>query len=162
MQQVRCVSVGSDSPFTLPHGGAMSGVININKTMRSHTYQKTILNAVTADGASIAELLKDYQHVLIEVAMVGFTGTVKFVGSLKDTIPDFSAASSASNPRENILVKDYMDGASITGDTGLTGSATTDVRVLEFNSNGLVWFGAIVSSYSAGTLTVKLTGFNDF
>ena len=42
-----------------------------------------------------------------------------------------------------------------------TGAATTSVTMLEANTNGIKWFGAIVSGYAAGTLTVNLKGFSN-
>lgn len=117
---------------------------------------KTIFDARASDGATDAMFVKGEKYLLIEVCMVAFTGTLQFVGSLKETIPAFGSASSITNPYDKIAVKDYQDASTIAGDTGIAGTATTDVRIFEVNANRLTWFGAIVSSWSGGSITVKV------
>lgn len=117
---------------------------------------KTIFDARASDGATDPMFVKGEKYILLEICMVAFTGTIKFVGSLKETIPDFGSARGLTNPYEYIAVKDYQDSATIGGDTGISGTATTDVRIVEVNANRLSWFGAIVSSYSGGSITLKV------
>ena len=121
----------------------------------------TIFNAQSANGASTPKFVKDERHLLVQVDMVGFTGTLKFCGSLQESIPDFSASQSATNSFDRIAVKDYQDASTIAGDTGISGTATTDSRIFEVNSNGLNWFGAVVSSYTAGSINVKFIPYNN-
>lgn len=122
---------------------------------------KTIFNAQNVNGASSPMFVKDERHLLIQVDMVGFTGTLKFAGSLQEEIPDFSASQSASNSFDRIAVKDYQDASTIAGDTGISGTATTDSRIFEVNSNGLNWFGVVASSVSAGSVNVKVIPYNN-
>lgn len=123
---------------------------------------KTLINA-SADGASDPAFIKGDSHIIIELAMTNFTGTLKFVGSVAelDEVPDFGASISADNPYENIAVKDYQNAETITGDTGISGTATTDVRILELNVNGLNWMGAKVSSHSGGSVRARIIGYSN-
>ncbi len=132
--------------------------------MRTVSPQDTIFNEVSADGASNPVFVKDSRHITIEVVMTGFTGTLKFLGALKDTADgiDFGASASLTNPIAYVEVIDTQNTTTpITGNTGITGSNTTGVRFLEVNKNMLTWIGAIISGYSAGTVTVKVSHAND-
>lgn len=117
-----------------------------------------MLNAVAADGASAAILMADFRNVEIEVDMAGFTGTIKFVGSNSDAAPAFGSAASVTNPWDYIKCINQIDGASVNGGTGLSGTATTSTTQLEANTNAFKWVGCIISSYSAGAITVRMKG----
>ena len=122
------------------------------------TQQDILFNAVAVDGASVAKSVKDYATLLIQLNFAGFTGTIKFVGSYQDSMPNFGSASSASNAWEYIKTIDVQDGAGINGAIGIPLTAITSTRMLEANTSRICWFGAIVSGRSAGTVTAKLTG----
>ena len=129
---------------------------------RTHQPPNTILDAIGASGAGNPVNVKDFRHIMIEVVMVGFTGTIKFAGSFKQASPpDISSAKSLTNPWDTVQIKDLQSNTAIDGDTGVTGSATTDVTQYEINSNGFTWVNAILSSVTAGTITVKIIPFND-
>lgn len=128
---------------------------------RTYTDQVYLLNAVAANGASVPQNFASFRNVELEVSMVGFTGTVKVVGSNADTAPAFGSAASATNPWDFIKCINLIDGTSVAGGTGLSGTATTSETQLEANTNGFKWIGVIVSSYSAGSLTVKGKGFSN-
>lgn len=120
-----------------------------------------MLNAVAANGASASANMASFRNVELQVAMTGFTGTVKFAGSNADVAPDFSSAASAANPWDFIKCVNQIDGSSVNGGTGVSGTATTSVTNLETNTNGFKWVAAIVSSYSAGSVTVKGKGISN-
>lgn len=120
--------------------------------------QRTILNAVAVNGASTPIMVQDYETLLLQLNAVGFTGTIKFVGSYQETIPDFGSASSLTNAWEYIKTIDVQDGGGVNGNTGIPYTTSTTTRMLEVNTSRLVWFGAIVSGFSAGTLTAKVLG----
>jgi len=132
--------------------------------MRTVSPQDVILDEASANGASKPVFVKDSRHIVIEVVMTGFTGTLKFLGAQKDTADgiDFSASASLANPIAYIETIDTQNTTTpITGNTGITGSGTTSVLFLEVNKNMLTWIGAIISGYSAGTVTVKVSHAND-
>lgn len=128
---------------------------------RQYTDRIIHLNEVVANGAGTAANMQSFRNVEIEVVMTGFTGTVKFAGSNADSAPAFGSAASLSNPWDFIKTVNQIDGTSVAGGTGLVGSATTSVTQLEANTNGFKWVAAIVSGYSAGSLTVRLKGYSN-
>lgn len=130
--------------------------------MRSHQNPKTIVDAETGNAAGSAARVKDYRHIMVEVATVAFTGTLKFAGSFKQTSsPAFASAQSLANPYDYVQVKDLENNSAIDGDTGIAFSASTDICQYEVNVNALVWINAITSSVTGGSITVKIIPFND-
>lgn len=130
--------------------------------MRSFQDPKTILDGASTSIAGLPVNVKDFRHVMIEVSMVGFTGTIKFAGSFKQASPpDIASAKSPTNPWDYVQIKDLEDNAAIDGDTGIAETTATDIRLFEFNSNALTWVNAILSSVTAGTVTVRIIPFND-
>ena len=130
--------------------------------MRHATNQVILLNAVAANGASAAASgnVEQFTDIAFQVAMVGFTGTIKFVASDADTAPDFGAAATAANPFDYIQVKDMQDNAGVNGNTGVTGTATTTLKNYELNSDGKRWVGAIINGFAAGTITLKMKAYS--
>lgn len=128
--------------------------------MRDYTDQVIMLNAAAANVVGIANMAS-FWHVELQLAQVGFTGTIKFVGSNADAPPDFSAAASAANPWDFIQVVDQKDASAIAGGTGIASTAVTAVRNFEANTNAMKWVGAIISNYSAGSVTLKGKGVSD-
>lgn len=127
----------------------------------SKTRQFIILNAAAATGKGTAQLVADFRHVTLQVAMANFTGTVKFAISDADTMPDFDSAASASNPWSYVQVKDLIDNSSVNGGTGVAGVAATSVANYEVNTNSHRWVCAIVTAFTDGTVTVKGSGATD-
>lgn len=125
---------------------------------RQYTDQIILLNAVAASGVSTPANFASFRDIELQLAQVGFSGTIKFVGSNADAPPDFSSAASAANPWDYVQVVDQIDGSSIAGGTGITSVTITSVRNLEANSNAFKWFGAILSSVTAGSVTLKAKG----
>jgi len=122
----------------------------------------TMLSAKAADGIGANINVTDFRHILLEFGTASSANmTVKFQGSLSDTAPDFSAAQSVSNHWDYIGVYDLQSGNIIAGDTGIALAAADDFRLLMVNTDGLKWVNAIVSSYVAGSVTVKVRCFND-
>lgn len=125
---------------------------------RQYTDQAILLNAAAANGASTPQNFASFRDIELQLAQVGFSGTIKFVGSNADAAPDFSSAASASNPWDYVQVVDQQDGSSVAGGTGVTSVTVTSVRNLEANANAFKWFGAIISGYTAGSITLKAKG----
>jgi hypothetical protein len=87
--------------------------------------------------------------------------TVKLVGSIQKTPPDFARPQSPTNQYEFIQMIDLQDSSEIAGDTGLV-AATADVnRLLEANINGLQWLAVLITAGTAGELTVQARLFGD-
>lgn len=123
---------------------------------------RTILDAAGADGAGTTIGITDFKHAVFAVDSASSANmTIKFQGSVSDTAPAFASAQSATNQWETIEVIDLQSGTPIDGDTGIALSGTDDHRMLEANINGLKWINVIVSSFVAGTMTVKVRTFTN-
>jgi len=129
--------------------------------MRHFSEPFVILSAKATTGTGVSMEVSDWQNILITLSsQTSANFTVKFQGSQSLTSPDFSAAQSATNEWDYIQVKDYQNGASIDGDTGVAFAGTDDVRMFEFNTNGLRWVTATVTARSAGSVNVKMVGYS--
>lgn len=117
--------------------------------------------AVAVDGASAAVNMESFRNVEFQLALVGYSGTVKFAASNADTAPNFAAAATAANPWDFVKCINQIDGSSVAGGTGISGTATTSITQLEMNTNGFKWVAAIMSSSSAGSVTLKAKGYSN-
>jgi hypothetical protein len=129
--------------------------------MRKFSNQFTIFSAKATTGTGVALKATDWQNILITLSSQSSANfTIKFQGSQSETCPDFSAAQSATNEWDYIQVKDYQNNAAIDGDTGVAFAGTDDVRMFEFNTNGLTWVSATITARSAGSVNCKFKGFS--
>lgn len=137
--------------------------------MSSYNSQDTsglidIFESAVADGVGTSIDVSAYERIFLQVGSANDGAgdpanlTVKFVGSMSDSAPDFSASRTVTNNFEYIDAIDLEDGASVDGDTGLAFGAANDIRNFEINLGGLHWINAVISSYVAGKLTVKVFG----
>lgn len=129
---------------------------------RQYSPLATILNAKAATGIGSSIKVDDYKDLIMSFGTASSANlTVKFQGSISDTAPDFSAAQSVSNHWDYIGVIDLQSGSAIAGDTGIALTGTDDFRTLLVNTDGLRWLCAVVTARSAGSVTVKVVGFNN-
>lgn len=112
----------------------------------------------------------DHRHALVTIHSDGGADAamvVKLVGSYGKSVadplgcPDFSAAASATNRFDYMQAIDHQSGLAVAGDTGLTFSSADDHRQFMVNVDGLLWLNAIISSWTAGEVTVSVRLFND-
>lgn len=130
--------------------------------MRVYSGEQYIFNAANATSTGTSYFVPDMQHLLLTLASASSANfTVKFQGSQSDTCPDFSSARSVTNRWEYINVKDYQNNATIDGDTGVAFAGTDDVRMFEYNTNGLKWVCATITARSAGTVTLLLQTYSN-
>jgi len=109
-------------------------------------------------------LSADFQHAVLAFDTDGggdAAMTVKCVGSIQKTPPDFAAPQGPDNQYEFIDMIDLQDGASVDGDTGFVVAAADDNRMFEVNVNGLMWISVIATAGTAGEITVNARLFND-
>ena len=123
--------------------------------------QETILDEVAEAVASQAKNVLGFRHVVMTIIMDNFTGTVKFVGSEANTMPDFSQSASKDNEWSYVKGNNLIDGQTVLGGTGFAATGETSVRNVEISTNLLAFVGAIASGVSGGKLTVKLRASND-
>ena len=125
--------------------------------MRDQNYYQ-IMDAAASNGASREALVLDYRHIVVAVSTAGFTGTLKFAGSIQEAAPNFEATQSATNAFDYVQAQKMEDNSDVAGDTGLELTTDTSVTLYEVNTNALRHFAVVASSVSAGSVTVQLLG----
>ena len=98
------------------------------------------------------------RHNEILLTPAAFTGTVKCQGAFGETPPDFSAASSASNPWFYVNIKDTSDDST---DTEVAFTTASDVRSFAINKDLLDWVNLEVTARSAGSVSGEIISTND-
>ena len=125
---------------------------------RTFEIQHTVLDAVATSTWGKEYRVDDYDHIVFDVSCYNnSTLTVKFGGS--DSVPDdvnFANAQSVTNHWDYIQMINLMDGSSISGDTGFSCAGSADYVRLVVNDDLVTTINAYVSSYTAGTTTVKI------
>jgi hypothetical protein len=87
--------------------------------------------------------------------------TIKCVGSIQKTPPDFAAPQSADNQYDFLEMIDLQDGTPVDGDVGFVVAAADDHRQFEANINGQEWIAVIATAGTAGEVTVNARLFNN-
>ncbi len=102
----------------------------------------------------------DFRHMIVAISSDGggtATATIKCVGSINETVPDFAAARSVANNFEFIQMIDKQDGGTgLAGDTGVVFAGADNYLQYEINVNGLKWLSFLPTAGSAGQFTIKL------
>ena len=129
--------------------------------MRDYKFYQ-VLSAKAATGIGQLINVKDFRHVIVAIGTADSANlTVKCVGSIEETAPDFTAAQAADNMYDFLEMADYQSGSKIAGDTGIAFAGTDDYRLLEINTNGMEWITFRVTARSAGSVTVKVLAFQN-
>jgi len=131
-------------------------------SIRGFTTEQIVLDAKAGTGIGTPVMVDDFKTMTLSFGTAATsTLTVKFQGSISDTMPDFAAAQSVSNHWDYIDVIDLQDGSSIDGDTGIAVAGGTDFRLFEVNGGGLKWLCAVVTARTGGSATVKVKCFEN-
>ena len=86
--------------------------------MKKYTDEVVLFDAKATTGTSLSYSVKEYKHLMLTLSSASSANfTIKFQGSMSDTVPDFSAAQSNTNRWDYIEVVDYQNNATINGDT---------------------------------------------
>lgn len=122
----------------------------------------TILNAVAATSTGATFNATPYRNIIISVSATSSpTATIKVLGSAETGEPAFGSAQTFTNVWDYIEIVDLQNGNTIDGDTGVSFTGSADTRLFEVNTNGLRWVTVNLTSYTAGTTTVKIRGFDN-
>ena len=133
-----------------------------NLGARLNPAERTVMSEVVTSTVGNTMNVADFAFISWTVATDAASGTLKFACSMSDTAPVFSASQSVTNRWDYVDVIDYEDDASIDGDTGLTLANTSDVRQFVMDNVNFRWCTTNLSSWTAGTTTVKLLGTTNF
>jgi len=107
-----------------------------------------------------AVLIKDFRHIVLAFDTDGggdAAFTVKLQGSMAKDMPDFSAAQSPANQWDFVTMIDLEDQSSLDGDLGFVVAIADDNRQFEANINTLNWINCIISGWTEGEITVKIS-----
>lgn len=136
--------------------------------MQKLTKQQTILlsQAATGTGATIA--VQDWDEIILEVATASSANLTLLVqGSTSETAPIFGSAKTSTNVWDYLAYEDCdatsSNAPTVTaGATGFVFSGTDDVRQVRVKMKGLRWLSATVSIRSAGNVTIKAHGIQNY
>lgn len=121
-----------------------------------------VLSAVATTTAGVPLDVTNYRHVVFQLYTSGSaTCTVKFAVSMSNAVPNFNNAASPTNVWTYVQVKDLDTAAAINGDTGIPATGTDIIKTCEVNTNYVKWFCPIVTSISAGSVSMDMDAIND-
>ena len=126
------------------------------------------MSAQGATGAGTPVNVSDYQYISVSLATDGGGDgamTINFQGAISDgatkgQTPAFGSAQSVTNMWDYVESIDREDGTVIDGDTGVAKAGADDYRLFQINIDGLKYFNAELTAWSAGEVTVKGTFFS--
>lgn len=127
---------------------------------RDITYKTILLNGA-ANGVGAAIDCRDWRHATLAIIPNNATLTVKCQGSRNDTPPTFGSAASPTNEWAYISTYSYTTADLVSGATGVVLSASSTPSLYTVNFDGLTFLNFEVSGYSAGSVTIKITLFNN-
>jgi hypothetical protein len=112
-------------------------------------------NTTPATANSKAINVSDFVKVGLNLATASSANlTFKVKGAIGQTAPDFTAASSVSNPWFYVDLAPLDNaGVVVDGDTGLVWSGTDATRGVEINTDTIDYIALVVTARSAGSIT---------
>lgn len=120
------------------------------------------LSAKGETGAGTGYDVSQYRNIVVAVAGDNSANlTVKCRGSVSSAEPSWASAKSVSNQYDEIAMWELQGPTSLSGDTGVVFSGSDDVILYEVNTNGLNWLNFVVTSYTAGDVTVTGVAYNN-
>jgi hypothetical protein len=130
--------------------------------MRQVTSLINILEAKATTGTGNAIMVRDFDEIALAVSTASSANlTCKVQISNQDTIPDFSAAASPTNLWDYGEVINMSSGAPVDGATGIVTTGTDICRNYVLNNKNATWICATVTARTAGSINVKVKGFNN-
>ena len=82
--------------------------------------------------------------------------TIKVVGSIQETPPDFAAPKSAGNQWDTVQIIDLEGSVAVDGDTGVILAAADVNKMYEVNVNGLMWISLLIEGGTEGEITGRI------
>lgn len=106
-------------------------------------------------------LVSDFRNAQLSLHTANSANfTVKLQGSTQDDV-DFESAASATNRWDYIQMVDLEDGATVDGDTGVAPAGSDDDREFAVNVDGLRWLCLDITTWTAGTLDARVSGYEN-
>ncbi len=105
--------------------------------------------------------LQDYINGVFAITAAGSANlTVQVLGSVQETKPDFTIASSATNQYAPVQIIDLDSNTTLNGTTGLVYSGASDGTkqyMINTRQTILRWIGFKITAYTTGNVTITLT-----
>lgn len=131
-------------------------------TWRIAIQPQYIFNGAVANGVGKTIPATEFKNAIIELSSASSGSFVikaqwaMGIGTLWNTAPNFGTSKSATNPWDYLEMIDLNDGSSIDGDTWITFAWTDDVRLFEVNINAMDFLNFEISSYTAGSVNLRV------
>jgi hypothetical protein len=109
----------------------------------------------TADNLQSVDI-RGKQNLTIAVVGSSATSTIKFVGSVQNTIPNPLGDVSATNQWGYVQLTDLDTGLTVNGSTGLGLTYGTTTKMYKLTQTNLTYLMPIVTSFTTGTVSVIL------
>ena len=121
----------------------------------------TLMSAQAADGVGTSISVKPYKVVTVVITAASSPNlTLKMQTAMRDddgTAPDFSSAASLANEWDNVEMIELRDQTSIIkGQTGIPYTGTGSTRIYAVNVDRTDYLNAVISSWVAGAVTIKV------
>lgn len=114
------------------------------------------ISTTSANGllGAITLSVKEFRNVQFQLYTATLSDyTLKFVMSMQEAAPDFTAASSGTNLWSYVQEVNLATGNFIPGATGIVVvGESTIAGEINANATGAIWIGILLSSYSAGSV----------
>ena len=121
-----------------------------------------ILTAKAATGQGETFAVGYYSNIQLMLNTASSANfTLKVQGSFAATAPDFSSASSPTNPWFFVATWNLDSNALVAGATGIAATGTDLQQGLLVNVDGLQWMSAQITAWAAGAITVVGYANND-
>jgi hypothetical protein len=122
----------------------------------SPTTGKQMFTATAAGLVFPGILVSDFQHITVNAYYSNTASyTFRFKASDADARPDFTAASTATNPWNYVQVVNDDTGSAVTGSTGVVISANGNGQ-FSVNTNNIKWLCIHIETYVSGTLDCQV------
>lgn len=117
----------------------------------THTY--------TLQGKKI--FVKDYDNLELDIFTLNSANlTLKVLKSNSESV-DFNSAASPTNPWDYVEIIEDDNEDQTAGSTGFSVTGSDDNKTLEINTNHSAWITVQCTSYTAGNVSVVLSGASD-
>jgi len=128
-----------------------------------------LTSVLAAKGATGVEYnngfyVEDFRNLVIQLSVsTSASLTIKFLGSVSDTAPDFSAAASEANHYDTLNFIYHGRFNDQEGDDGLVfaGDDVDQFRDIVINTNGIKFFNIKVTAHTLGNVTAKVKPFTN-
>ena len=121
-----------------------------------------VINEKKATGIGNVIMTKDFRHGVLAVTITGQDNVadeivLKVQGSINETAPTFTSASTATNQWSYLQIRDLNDASQYDGDVGVTWTNTNETRLFEVNTNGIQYLTCNITTYTDANTSASVS-----